>query len=135
MLFRSILILNKSLYLNYIVPNSLSRKKNYNVEKIWLGMKEILKEGMKISLNNSKIENFIYLRNVKTVLLLAILSNYSLKSFSEIVQKIEKDFPKKFIKKNISIYDKLILFLIKNKLSILLYILLIIRKKILIIVK
>ena len=88
----TILILNKSLYINYLVANSLSRKKYYNVEKIWLGMKEILKEGVKISPGDSKLESFLILRNIKTTLLLAVVSNYSLKDFLDIVKEIKKRF-------------------------------------------
>lgn len=124
----TILILNKSLYVNYLVENSLSRKKYYNVKEIWLGMKKILEEGRKISPNDNKLESLLFLRNIKTTLLLAVISNYSLKNFLDIVKEIKKDFPKVVIKEGVSIYEKLILFLIKNKLFILLYILLMIRK-------
>ena len=128
---KNIFILDKSLYINYLIPNSLSRSKAYNVKEVWLGMKEILKEGMKILPDNNQLRSFLFLRNIKTILLLAVISNYSLKDFLKIAIEIKKDFPKNITKNNISIYEKIILFLMKNELFILLYILLLIRKGIL----
>ena len=125
---KNILVLNESLYINYLVPDSLSRNKNYNIEKTWLGMKEVLEQGIKISPKDNQLETFLFLRNIKTTLLLATISNYSLKEFSVIAIKIKKSIPKQIKKSILSKYDNLILFLLKKNLLIFLYFLLKIRK-------
>ncbi|WP_300363915.1 glycosyltransferase family 2 protein [Fusobacterium sp.] len=120
---KNIYIVNKSLYLNYCINNSLSRKNNYETDKIFNYMFEIYEEGLKVNPLDLNLNVFLFMRSVKTILLLLIRNNEGYGNFKNVSKKLNIYFPKKIDIFKISVYDSLILFLLKFKLYFLLYIL------------